>query len=38
MCGREFIKQRTEAKLPVHHILMNLPNSALEFLGMDPLF
>lgn len=33
LCGREFVEQRVSARLPVHHVIMNLPNSAIDFLG-----
>ena len=31
--GREFLKELASKKTPVHHIIMNLPASGLEFLG-----
>jgi hypothetical protein len=31
--GREFVEALGARMLPVNHIIMNLPNSALEFLG-----
>lgn len=37
LCGREFVQQRVSARLPVHHVIMNLPNSAIDFLGAPPL-
>lgn len=31
--GRGFIEAMAEAKVPVQHFIMNLPGSAIEFLG-----
>jgi len=31
--GRAFIEEMSRRELPVNHIIMNLPNNALEFLG-----
>ena len=33
--GRGFIEGLAAQRLPVDHVIMNLPDSALEFLGMS---